>query len=442
MSSDKPFHQKHPSCSVKFEGLYQAIIDNNIKDFNQHLVTLLNSKDINHEWLKMSTNEIHSELREQTDFFNAQYFSFRLDKSGENDLRFAFFSWRIISEIGLLNTVMNEFQQSSSRESPTFDLFFESSRYFLESFSSIIKCNLHSIHNSSPSPGIYRLNFELDANIDWKIENIETIKLENDDDDDHDDDKTRKEFRNRLSPVTYIEAEEYSYYDDSSTTFYTSGLLTLAKDREALDSFLSHQRSIESLNCFLQSARLHTPSMIDIIDSGMPVDIEKHISRYSIRAITAAAEQFNTHSIDELLSLGASPNRQPNEVYSPIGAIIKNVRFFQYGHANLENINVDGIACIEKFLSAGADINEAASVFTGDTALNLACYAGNTELAAFLLRHGANPNIQNGSCNDTFDLARKFDNKNLLALLDGWRANEAIGQLLVTNVAPKCAHSI
>lgn len=76
---------------------------------------------------------------------------------------------------------------------------------------------------------------------------------------------------------------------------------------------------------------------------------------------------------------------------------------------------MDNPAIAEVLIAAGADVDQRGSA--GYTALMGVCFKGNVELAKLLIAKGADVNLKNDEGMTALDFAKKYDQREIVALL-------------------------
>lgn len=163
-----------------------------------------------------------------------------------------------------------------------------------------------------------------------------------------------------------------------------------------------------------------------------------------MRAMTEVCRAHNEHSLRILLDAKANPNAAPDEMECPMSLVISawgGPRAFKRGDEAAQAL---ALRCLQMLVSAGADPNGLGDE-KNERILHKSVRLDHPALVHFLLQNGADPRLPGPDGLDAFGLcARRVANgkggADVMAVLDSWRANQAIYAVEVLRTAGPSAH--
>lgn len=346
-------------------------------------------------------------------------------------------AWEICQRLGCVPTVLEEMAQTNNGTSRLLHSVLAANQAFMQGIPRGVKVELEELaYAKSPPAGVYRIGFRIDV-----VPHFPGLAIEQCEDPRAlaGDDEAVNLLRQRLSPTGYVEMCECSYYDDERNNGYSVGVLSVALTPEIMEDFVASRRPLADVEAFFIQAKGSAKDMQTSISGGMPFDVTREHVPVSGRALTAACSGLNDLSVRILIDLGANPSRDKAELLSPLGAILSSSVGRDALDPSPSSIVVpaqhqanrfSAWRCLDLLVAAGADLNEEAVGYKKLNPLALACELENIELITYLLKHGADPCVKNGDGNDLFEFAKKRNRVEVLALLDGWRAGQAVDEAI------------
>ncbi len=343
-----------------------------------------------------------------------------------------FNAWEAMAKMGMAQQAAKEIETAADGFGPSLTATQLARKAFLDSVGRYAGLEYHDLEiGNNPAPGIHRIGFRLNQIANWQgdvLENAAHPVDVNEQDPENEGDLMRV----RLGDHGYVEMLTGSYYDDERTHDYTMGVFTIGQTADALSRFIQTRRPLVEIESFFLDAKNDAAAMVTKIEAGMPVDVRSENSYQSQRALSMACSFQNEDAIVELLKRHANPSRGPGETHSPLGCLLDSSKghnvFWSTGKEEEQTLKEreTGMRCLKHLIDAGANVSELASNFRDATPLMIACRYRNTEVFSMLLKAGADTQVKNSKGVDVFEYAREHKADNICALLDGWKATQAI----------------
>ena len=277
--------------------------------------------------------------------------------------------------------------------------------------------------------GVIAVGFEIGAEVQWPgktIERIDVFSLT---------DSVSKSTleRHRTSANAYVESSSTSWYDDNNNFESSIGTIYMCSDRLTLDAFVTDRRTLVEGHEITLMALHDFKTFRHHLEQGGEVDPPVHTGTPQSRTLMEVCGIHAEDSLALMLSHKANPNAFLHEMDSPMSKVIDcwaGPRSF-----NVRNVDAHeplAYRCLDLLLAAGADVNGITETHN-EKLVHKAVRLGHPGLLSFLLKNGADPRLPGPEGLDAFEQCQiqseEQDCSTIQAVLDSWRAHEAIAQI-------------